>query len=173
VQERSGNQKTKSIAAELTPGDDGSNGVLEACGSNTAFQHARVRAQLGDRREVVTHEVRGPRSVRGPHAVQRATGCRVGLRRQRSTLAAGGAAAVCADPAEHPHLALVAAATGWREGAGEHADHHHALQRHHRHASEQATAALDHVCVLRIEGGEIDVGPGVIIILRSWLGHWG
>ena len=82
------------------------------------------------------------------------------------------AAVALADRAVRPRLvALVVAATGWREGAGEHADHHHALQRHHRHAGEQATAALDRVCILRIGGGEVDIGPGVRT--PAQLGHRG
>ena len=126
---------------------------------------ARVSAELHDRREVVAREVRGPR------VVQRAAGGRVGLRRQRSAVfsgtrpsrvvAAAHAAVARADCTERPRLvALVAAATRWRAGANSHAERHHALQHHHRHAGEQAAAALNCVCVLRIEGGEVDVGPG-------------
>jgi hypothetical protein len=117
---------------------------------------ARVRAELRDRREVEAREARGARIV------QRAAGGRVGLRRQRRVVATVVAAVTRADHAECPRLmALVAAATRWPGGAEGYAEHHHALQRHYCHAGEHATAALSRVCVLRIEGGEIDVGPGM------------
>ena len=66
------------------------------------------------------------------------------------------------DRAEHPRLgALIAAAARRSAGAGQHADRHEALQRHHRHAGEQAADALERVRVLRSEGEKEDVGPRV------------
>ena len=120
---------------------------------------ARAGAQLRDRREVEAHEVQRLRIV------QRAAGGRVSLLQQRSVFTAEQAAVAHADRAVCPRLvALVAALTRWPTSAEPHADHHHALQRHHRHASEEAAAALNRVCILWVESGEVDVGPGVIII---------
>ena len=103
---------------------------------------ARVSTDLLDRREVEAREVRGLRNV------QRAAGGRVGLLWQQRVVAAVaatvGAARAQANIAVRPRLgALVAAAARWSEGANPHADHHHALQRHHRHAGKQAAAKLD------------------------------
>jgi hypothetical protein len=50
------------------------------------------------------------------------------------------------------------------EGTKVYTDHHQALQCYHRHADEQAAAALDRVCVLRIEGREVDIGPAGVQI---------
>jgi hypothetical protein len=119
----------------------------------------RIRAQLRDRRDV---EARN-NEVRNHRIVQRAAGGRIGLRRKWSIAAAVAAAVAQADLAERPRLgALVAAATRWLAGADCHAGHHHALQHHHGYAGEQAAAELEHICVRRIDGGKVDVGPGVI-----------
>ena len=102
----------------------------------------RVRAQLRDCREVEAREVRGLRTL-----VQHNAGGRIGLRRQRRVLATEPAAVACA--------------ARRADGTDQYADRHEALQRHHRRAGEQAANALERVRVLRSEGDEEDVGPGV------------